>query len=418
MRVLLVTGLASEAGYFVLNRLGDWSRFVVEYITIALAISLFYLAACYQWEGKSPAGRAVVLAGGLVFRLTLAPLHPTLTEDPYRYRWEGKLQAAGGNPYLERPEDRRWAGLRDPVWGQVNRKDLPTAYGPLLEWCFRFTYAAASRLTADPSAQVRLFKVPFQLFDLATAALVARWRPEALVVYFWSPLVVTEFWASGHTDSALVFFLSAAAWAAVARRWTLAYGALWGATLVKFWPVVLFPLFWRFGGRLRAALVWTPLTALIVWPYWSGGWGGLRGMLAGFLGGWTNNASLFHLIYRAAGRDFEQAKPVVAGLVVAAWAVILWRAPDLAAGLRAVIVTLLLLAANCFPWYLTWFLPFGPPASLLLWTALAPLSYHVLIDYRLLGLWRETPLYLWLEYGTVYAMLLACLWRRAFRPGA
>ena len=413
MRALFVAGLVLEAGYLTLHRLGDLQRYVVEYIAISLAMSLFYIFACWRAEGKTPA----VVLGGLLFRLTLAGLYPSLTDDPHRYRWEGKLQAAGGNPYVERPEDPRWSHLRDRAWARVNRKDLPTAYGPLLEWCYRLTYRAAAWWTPDESTQVLLFKAPFQLADLATAALLARWRPAALVVYFWSPLVVVEFWGSGHTDSLLLFFLVGAVWGAGAGRWGIAYGALWMATLVKFWPVLLFPLFWRHGGRARLAAAWTPVAALIVWPY-LGGLRELRRMLAGFLGGWTNNASLFHLIYGAAGRDFEKAKPVVTALVLAAVVVVVWRSRGVQDGVRGVIVTLLALAANCFPWYLTWFLPFGPPAALLLWTALAPLSYHVLIGYGATGAWQETPLYLWLEYAPVYAMLLAELWRQGSRRGA
>jgi hypothetical protein len=280
----------------------------------------------------------------------------------------------------------------------------------LLEWCYRFTYRVAP-------AEVRAFKVPFQLGDLATAALLALWRPAALLVYFWSPLVVVEFWASGHTDSWLVFFLVGAVWSAQAGRWGLAYGALWMATLVKFWPALLFPLFWRHGRRVWLAVPWAPVAALVSWPYWEG-FDQLRGMLAGFLGGWTNNAGLFHLVYAAVGRDFEKAKPVVMVLVLAAVAVVVWRSRELLDGVRRVIVTLLLLAANCFPWYLTTFLPLRPPAPLLLWTALAPLSYHVLIGYQVAGEWRETPLYLWLEYVPVYAMLLAGLCRRNSRAAA
>ena len=417
MRVVLLAAVASEAGYLLLNRLGDFRRFVVEYIAVYLLLYIFYLLVCWRVEREKRFSARAVILGGLAFRFTLAALYPTLTEDPHRYRFEGKLLAAGGNPYTERPEDPRWAGLRDTTWEQVNRKDLPTAYGPLLEWCYRITWEGASRFSSDERVQVRLFKVPFQLMDLATAALLWRWRPEALVVYFWSPLVVTEFWASGHTDSALLFFLVAAVWAAQEARWGLAYGALWGATLIKFWPAFLFPLFWRHGGRAQLAAAWIPAAVLVAWPF-RAGLDELRGMLTGFLGGWTNNASLFHLVYAAAGRDFERAKPMVAVLVLAVVGVVIWRKPDLVAGVRAVTVTLLVLGANCFPWYLTWVLPFRPSPALLLWAGLAPLSYHVLMGYGALGEWRETSLFLWLEYVPVYAMLAAGLWHRHSPPEA
>ncbi len=432
VRSVLLLALPLEAGYLALSRLHDWQRSVVEYIAVYLATSIFYIVSCW-WiteKNEKPESRrqlAAILLAGLAFRLTLLPLYPSLTEDPHRYRWEGKLQAAGGNPYVARPEDPQWAGLRDSTWPRVNRKDLPTAYGPLLEWSHRLTYAVVSRLEPNEFRQVWLFKIPYLVFDLATMGallglLAQLGRPRSWVlIYAWSPLVVAEFWASAHNDPVLVFFLVAAIWAAGTERWAWAMGALWMATLAKFWPALLFPLFlWsggraRLSGRLGWVLAWTPLAALLSLPYWQGSWQGpaqLRGMLAGFLGGWRNNPSLYNVIYAVAGRDYEQGKPLVAGLLVAAVLAIAVRRPALPQGVLATTVVLLFLSANCFPWYLTWMVPLlatYPLPAFLLWTALAPLAYHILVGYQATGRWQDDPFYLYLEYVPVYGMLLARL---------
>ncbi len=442
MVVLLLLAFLSEAGYLALNRIHNLKQFVVEYIAISLAISIFYLVSCWWITEKETRRGArwrmgVLVLAGLVFRFTLVPLYPSLTEDPHRYRWEGKLQAAGGNPYLERPEDPRWLDLRDRTWDAVNRKELPSGYGPLLGWSHQLTYAAVARFEPDEFRQIQLFKIPYLLFDLATAAALALLLgrlglPRAwLLIYFWSPLVVVEFSASGHNDSMLLFFLVAAVYAGCAHRWGWAFGALWMATLTKFWPALLFPLFlWSggprdFWGRAGRALGWTPVAALIASPYWGGG-AELRKLLVGFLGGWRNNASLFNWIYAAAGEDYEQAKPVVSLLVAAAALLVAWRRPALPQGVLATAVALLFLSANCFPWYVTWLVPLlavRPQAAMLLWTALVPLSYHILIGYQVSGQWLEDPSYLYLEYVPVYAMLLAGPWLRRYRrsesaPGA
>ena len=81
-------------------------------------------------------------------------------------------------------------------------------------------------------------------------------------------------------------------------------------------------------------------------------------------------------------------------------------------------VALLFLSANCFPWYLTWILPLlaiTPHAALLLWTALVPLAYHILIGYRTTGEWREDLFFLYLEYVPVYAMLVVTAVVRRFQ---
>ena len=427
--LLVLLALPLEAGYLALRRLGDLQQNAVETIGLWFAISIFYLVSCWWVMKNHPDGASRPRRGmtgwlalaGLAFRLTVLPLYPSLSEDPHRYRWEGKLQQAGGNPYLAKPQDPRWSGLRDRTWASVNRKDLPTAYGPVLEWLYRGTYLAASRLASDEFRQVWLFKIPFLVFDLGAAAvilqLLRRLRLPACwaVVYFWSPLSVVEIWAVGHNDSALIFFLLAALWAGSAGRWGWAMGALWMAALCKFWPLLLFPLFCLSGGRdrwparLLEMLAWTPLAALICLPYWRGV-AELGQMGLGFAAGWRNNASLYNLVYAASGGDYERGKPVVAALLVVMALAVAWRRPGLVAGTLQTVAGVLFLSANCFPWYLLWMVPLlaaAPQPALLLWTALVPLSYHILIGYQAGGEWREDPAYLWLEYLPVFGMLLA-----------
>jgi hypothetical protein len=86
-----------------------------------------------------------IVAIGLILRLTVWPLAPGLSDDLYRYRWEGKLQAAGGNPYESRPADTRWSSLRDSSFPLVVGKDFKAVYGPLIEQIEVWTYRVVSR---------------------------------------------------------------------------------------------------------------------------------------------------------------------------------------------------------------------------------------------------------------------------------
>jgi len=130
--------------------------------------------------------------------------------------------------------------------------------------------------------------------------------------------------------------------------------------------------------------------------------------MSGFLGGWRNNDSLHGLLLWMTG-DVYRAKYLAFGVVAAAAiAVSLLKWPLEKASL-AVIAIMLIVSSNVHPWYLTWLLPmlaFYPVPALLLWTALVPLAYHVLIRWLELGEWQgSTPLRWWI-YGPVYAMLL------------
>jgi hypothetical protein len=145
---LLVSAAALWAVFLRIRFLGDLRAHVPETITFLLLAGLFYLVSCYlvlrvsKGTGSHRFGLVIVLAG-VILRLTVWPLSPGLSDDPYRYRWEGKLQAAGGNPYEVRPADSRWAGLRDQTFPLVVGKDFKAIYGPLIE---RWTYRAVAAM--------------------------------------------------------------------------------------------------------------------------------------------------------------------------------------------------------------------------------------------------------------------------------
>jgi len=73
-----------------------------------------------------------------------------------------------------------------------------------------------------------------------------------------------------------------------------------------------------------------------------------------------------------------------------------------------VIALMLMVSANCHPWYLTWILPLlalFPVPALLLWTALVPIAYAAVISWSTLGEWNGSTELRWLEYAPVYALL-------------
>src|SRR6266498_70602 len=123
-----------EAFFIAIRRLGDLSRHVPEAVILLLGAGAIYVFACYVAVNQPNSSKlhhfgAFVTAGAVVFRLTLWPLYPSLSDDPFRYRWEGKLQAAGGNPYQVRPADPAWIVLRDPTYPRVVGKDFKAVYG-------------------------------------------------------------------------------------------------------------------------------------------------------------------------------------------------------------------------------------------------------------------------------------------------
>ena len=94
------------------------------------AISLLVLWGLAVWAAPKPSGGpARVLLVALLIRsvLLLAPL--SLSDDLYRYLWEGRVVTLGGNPYSQPPS---WPGWPDdPIRALVNHPTISTIYPPV-----------------------------------------------------------------------------------------------------------------------------------------------------------------------------------------------------------------------------------------------------------------------------------------------
>ena len=411
--VALVAVIALEAAFAAMARLGDLSIHIAEFMALALGCGVLYFIALYALEHTRD-DRAVlwlVLLGGLAFRLTLFPHPPSLSTDVYRYRWDGRVQSLGWNPYAVAPADPRLAPLRDYGYSVMPVPEIPTMYPPLAEWVFRATW----RFLPDPV----WFKLPFLLADLAVVAMLAGWirstggRNYQVAIYAWNPLVVVEFASSGHND-ALAIAGVVASLVIIRRRAVLSTIMLTAGALAKAFPVVLLPLaFLRTGWPTKwrgwlAAAGCSILAFVLAWPY-RHGWREFLGMLHAYQSIFRNyHSSIYPALLWFTGGYHEIAAGVGEGVVIA---LALWLALRRADPTRAaylLIGTVLLFAPNGYSWYFTWIVPllcFFPNPAWLLLTILEFLSYKIFINYRALGVWHFDPLFQWLCYAPFYALL-------------
>lgn len=384
---------------------------VVESILLLLFAQVAYLFAVYH-VFKDAGPRRFIIPIAVVFRLTVICLPAPFTDDLYRYRWEALAQDSRINPYQARPSDPQYRNLRDSTYNRIPAADFKAGYGPAWETLSHWTFRFARLWTTDPYTQALWFKLPSALFDLATiGALIwllrLRGLPDARVlIYAWSSLPIWEFWANAHNDSVMVFLVIASLALAAQQRF-LSGSAVFGAAIaIKWWPVLLVPSFARRCRDLRPFLIAGATLACFALPFIANITENAQ-FMSGFVGGWRNNDSLFGLLLYLTG-DLYRAKYLAFAIIVAA---VLWlslRDWPLERIALWVVVVLLLVSANCHPWYLTWLLPFlafYPHPSLLLWVSLAPLAYTVLIGWKILGEWNGSTPERWWIYVPVFAAL-------------
>ena len=83
----------------------------------------------------------------VVMRVALLPLAPELTDDFYRYLWDGHVQLAGTNPYLYAPGAPEVEGLRTAWHHLINNPTVPTIYPPLAQLVFLMIALGGSSIT-------------------------------------------------------------------------------------------------------------------------------------------------------------------------------------------------------------------------------------------------------------------------------
>ena len=191
-----------------------------------------------------------VLIGALLGRIAFFPLLPSLSDDVFRYVWDGMLQADGLNPFLYLPSADELSAYQDlALYDALNSADYYSVYPPLSQLIF-----ALGGLFADGGWHTGYYVIKscMVLIELGGVWCLTQMLPaRAVLLYAWQPLVLLEVAGQAHTEAAMVGLLLAAIWAARRNRGHWAAAALAGAGMVKLYPFVLFPLLWRrFGAKV------------------------------------------------------------------------------------------------------------------------------------------------------------------------
>ncbi len=256
---LLVLGLAGAiTGLAVFAR----DRSLLPYLLLFAGLCGVLVVVLWR-RNDLTTGHVLLLA--VLARLALAWLPPSLSDDAYRYVWDGRVQHEDINPYRYVPADSALSSLHDdPVYGLLNSKAYYSVYPPVSQGIFWVGTAPG------PETWQRgyyLIKILFILFELAAVWLLARLvAPRWLLLYALSPLVLLETAGQAHTEAAMLFFLVAAVYAARRGHGAVAAAALTLAGWVKLYPLVLLPFLWRrFGWRA----VWPAIgvSLLVGLPY-------------------------------------------------------------------------------------------------------------------------------------------------------
>jgi hypothetical protein len=384
-----------------------------------------------------------IIAVGLILRGLMFFSTPILETDFYRYLWDGAVVAGGYSPYKHSPGSilekdpgapERLTDLAEEsgnVIERVNHPGLKTIYPPVAQLGFAMAY------WIKPWSIDALRLVIF-LFDAITLILLIKILSSpgrsmaGVIIYWWNPLILKEFYNSAHMDMIVLPFALGAVWLCFKSRHIRSAIALALAMGAKLWPVILGPgilaYLWADPGKPRIKLLWYcivsgAIVAAMAIPIISGGLGGDSGFRAYSLR-WEMNDGIYMLFLwgfkwfiQALSIDGVSAHSITRLFTIGLlglWVLFLIQrgspSPEyLWEYCLGVTAFLFLVSPTQFPWYYSWVIPFlaiRPLFSLLLLNALLPV-YYLRFYFSAAGdVWLFDNVIVWIQYIPVILLML------------
>lgn len=356
----------------------------------------------------------LIIAFGIIFRITLLPTSYSTSDDIHRYLWEGKVLVNGYNPFTTPPNDSSLVHLQDDNFEKVTFKYMAAIYPPLSQVVFALNYLVAGN-------GVLFLKIIYLLFEIVTLIFLLKFlllkkkNPNLILLYAWLPLPIMEYFINAHIDSIGITFLVLFLYYFEKNRISLSSVMLALAFLTKLLALLVLPLVVKKLGIKKALIFYVVfiITCLIFYiPFIAGNLDVLAGLFR-YLNHWEFNGSVYNLFKMIFSRG-DIARMICGILLSLSVLIISFRYKDFVHGVFAVFLCIIIFSTTLYPWYLGWI------ASLNVFTGFfSVLSLFFTMNFSnltpLAPKWKEYPIVWIIEYVPFYTFLIYDLWKRKFR---
>ena len=235
---------------------------------ISLFGGLFYLSYKLLQINK---GRFWFLVGiGIIFRLVFIAVLPNLSQDFYRFIWDGRLIFQGVNPYLFSPENylngdlssRYISGALEETnvfqaqelyngMGELNGSHFSN-YPPINQ----FFFAIAALFTGKTIlGSVIIMRITIILADIGILYFGRKLlikldqNPDKIFWYFLNPFIIIELTGNLHFEGVMLFFVIWSLYLLYQKKWLWSAVILGVSVSVKLIPLLFLPLFYQWFIR-------------------------------------------------------------------------------------------------------------------------------------------------------------------------
>ena len=407
-----------EGALIYLLLIGDLSFKINEFwIGVFFASFAYALSARAVLQGNFFSTKTI-LSIAIVFRITMWLSYPSLSDDIYRYIWDGHVQLSGINPYMFPPNSNELLDIRNHVFPLVNHPEITTIYPPVSQIFFMFCALIGKNVGILKALLLAIEGVLcFFILKLLTERNIDSRR---IILYAWHPLTIVEVAGNGHIDVLGVCLMIGLLLSLEKKRFYVSSIMLALGFLSKIIPILLLPLtavkvIREKPGRYKTSvfLILFFLTiALFSIPYASAGLKIFSGLLI-YAKAWHFNDLIHGLISTTLKnlqiQSNEYPRLICMSLFFSTLFYKLYKESDPLRIAFSILCAFLIFTPTLHPWYLLWIIPFFcvfPTISWITFSCVIFLAYNVLTNYKLSGIWNEESWVLWCEYAPLFLILL------------
>ncbi len=243
----LIAVLLSCLGYYYFNYeliRGNFYSLLFCYSVLFLLFLLIY---------KKETNWKLLVFTFILFRIVLLFTVPNLSQDFYRFIWDGRMILNGYSPYLYLPETYLNAKFILPSqatelvagMGELNASHYSN-YPPLNQLCF--TIAALffnnSILGSIVVMRILIILADVGVFYFGVKLLKhLKLNPKSIFLYLLNPLIIIELTGNLHFEGVMIFFLVWSCYLISVKKWNLAAIPFACSVCLKLLPLLFLPLF-------------------------------------------------------------------------------------------------------------------------------------------------------------------------------
>ncbi len=416
---VLLYGVVFFTGQLLLER-NEFAKLISWQVLLHIGFIGFYYFKQFITL-KQIIGAAILLRLGTVF------IMPTLSDDIYRFIWDGELLVSGNNPMLSTPDQflatiQPQSAYYTKLHGLINHPQFYTCYPPLMQAVFAFAAFFAGKSIV---AATVLIKLIVGLSDCVAVLFLVKiikklkLSEKLVILYALNPLVIIEGTGNAHFEVMQVALICISFYYLLLYKNTIA-AVFWGfAIITKLLPLLLLPIILRTLG-FKKGIAFCTLSILIVLvnflPFLSAASiNAFSKSLNLYFQNFEFNASVYYVArdigWWLKGYNYISfIGPFLMVVLISIYAVIFFAKRKLSLSqfaLYALIILSLyyLFATTVHPWYIINLLPFALMANkkyAFVWMGIAFLSYNAYGNIN----FKENFYLVAIEYLVVFAAMV------------